>query len=102
MKTIIAALLFILALEGGTALVRAQSTAAGPSIFWSTGTLASCPVTFPITAGNGAMCVGTDHLGYAPAGATKWIQLDVPAAAGVTSVNGKTGAVVLGATTTLQ
>ena len=60
--------------------VHAQS---GPSVIWSTGTLtaANCGVTFPIPAGDGVICVGSDHFGYAGAGATAFIDLDQPGAA---------------------
>lgn len=91
----------ILLAFGGVQLAPVHAQAPGPSLVYANGPVSGCP-TLPIPNGGALVCIGSDHVVFAPAAATKYLQLDgqvaPPVAAGVTSlsINGspaKTGAV---------
>jgi hypothetical protein len=71
----------------GVAIAYAQNP--GPSLVYANGPVSGCP-TLPIPNSGGLVCVGNDHVVFAPAAATKYLQLDSQSvtAAGVQKVNG--------------
>ena len=90
---IILALLLILALGSGG---RTQTASAVTTQGGGPHTTCLTPV-----AGSYFFCVATDGVWVSNNGAA-YFQVVAPAASAVTSVNGKTGAVTIAATTTLQ
>lgn len=91
------AAIFVLALLGGFLgghlTARAQTTVA----LQLTGNAPHTSCT--VTASQTTYCFASDGLYWSNAGAA-YVLVATPAVAGVTSVNGKTGVVVLGATAT--
>jgi len=69
-------------------MVHAQ--APGPSLVYANGPVNGCP-PLPIPNGGALLCVGSDHVVFAPAAATKYLQLDSQTGAAVTlTINGTT------------
>ena len=69
--------------------IGARAQAPGPSLVYANGPSSGCPA-LPIPNSGALLCVGSDHILFAPAAATKYLQLDgqtAPATSGVTSIS---------------